>query len=49
MLVKPLDLIFENQKLIFVLFFNNSLNRHIFSKNFEEHKLKLNSTEKKIN
>ena len=40
---KTLDLIFENYKSDFLFyFFNNSLNRHIFSKSFEEHKTKLN-------
>ena len=38
-----LEIIFENHKsdLLFY-FFNKSLNRHIFSKNYEEHKKKLN-------
>tara|TARA_B100000575_G_C23089834_1_gene628269 strand:- start:600 stop:1568 length:969 start_codon:yes stop_codon:yes gene_type:complete len=40
---KTLDIIFENYKTDFLFyFFNKSLNRHIFSKNYEEHKLKLN-------
>ena len=40
---KTLDLIFENHKTDFLFyFFNNSLKRHIFSKSFEEHKIKLN-------
>ncbi len=40
---KTLDIIFENYKSDFLFyFFDNSLNRHIFSKNFEEHKNKLN-------
>ena len=40
---KTLDIIFENYKSDFLFyFFNNSLNRHIFSKTFEEHKKKLN-------
>ena len=40
---KTLDILFENYKSDFLFyFFDNSLNRHIFSKNFEEHKNKLN-------
>ena len=40
---KTLDIIFENYKTDFLFyFFNYSLNRHIFSKTFEEHKNKLN-------
>ena len=40
---KTIDLIFENYKTDFLFyFFNNSLNRHIFSKTFAEHKKKLN-------
>ena len=40
---KTLDIIFENNKSDFLFyFFNNSLNRHIFSKTFNEHKNKLN-------
>ena len=40
---KTLDLIFENYKSDFLFyFFNKSLKRHIFSKNFDEHKRKLN-------
>ena len=40
---KTLDIVFENYKSDFLFyFFNNSLKKHIFSKTFEEHKLKLN-------
>ena len=40
---ETLDIIFENYKTDFLFyFFNNSLNRHIFSKTYEEHKKKLN-------
>ena len=40
---KTIDIIFENYQTDFLFyFFNNSLNRHIFSKNFEDHKFKLN-------
>ena len=40
---KTLDIIFENYKSDFLFyFFNNSLKRHIFSKTFEDHKIKLN-------
>ena len=40
---RTLDIIFENYKSDFLFyFFNNSLKKHIFSKTFEEHKLKLN-------
>ena len=40
---KTLDIIFENNQTDFLFyFFNNSLNRHIFSNNYEEHKRKLN-------
>ena len=40
---KTLDIIFENKKTDFLFyFFNNSLNKHIFSKTYEEHKNKLN-------
>ena len=40
---QTLDIIFENYKTDFLFyFFNKSLNSHIFSKNYEEHKLKLN-------
>ena len=40
---QTLDIIFENYKTDFLFyFFNNSLNRHIFSKTFEEHRKKLN-------
>ena len=45
---KTLDIIFENYKTDFLFyFFNNSLNRHIFSKTYEEHKKKLNEYRKK--
>ena len=40
---KTLDLIFENYKSEFLFyFFDNTLKEHIFSKNFNEHKKKLN-------
>ena len=40
---ETLDIIFENYKTDFLFyFFNNSLNRHIFSKTYAEHKKKLN-------
>ena len=40
---KTLDILFENYNTDFLFyFFNNSLNRHIFSNNYEEHKRKLN-------
>ena len=40
---KTLDVLFENYNTDFLFyFFNNSLNRHIFSNNFAEHKKKLN-------
>ena len=40
---ETLDIIFENYKTDFLFyFFNNSLNRHIFSKTYSEHKKKLN-------
>ncbi len=40
---KTLDIIFENYKTDFLFyFFNKSLNRHVFSKTFDEHKRKLN-------
>ena len=40
---KTLDILFENYNSDFLFyFFNNSLNRHIFSKTFKEHKEKLN-------
>ena len=40
---KTLDIVFENYKSDFLFyFFNYSLKKHIFSKTFEEHKLKLN-------
>jgi len=42
-----LDLIFENYKSDFLFyFFNKSLNRHIFSTNFKDHKKKLNEYRK---
>ena len=38
-----LDIIFQNHKTEFLFyFFDNSLNRHVFSINFEDHKKKLN-------
>ena len=40
---KTLDIIFENYKTDFLFyFFDNSLNKHIFSKNYADHKKKLN-------
>ena len=40
---KTLDIIFENHSTDFLFyFFDNSLKKHIFSKNFKEHKEKLN-------
>ena len=40
---ETLDILFENYNSDFLFYFyNNSLNRHIFSKTFEEHKEKLN-------
>ena len=40
---KTLDIIFQTYETDFLFyFFNNSLNRHIFSKTFAEHKKKLN-------
>ena len=40
---ETLDIIFENYKTDFLFyFFNKSLNRHIFSKTYEEHRKKLN-------
>ena len=40
---KTLDIIFENYSTDFLFyFFDNSLKKHIFSKNFKEHKKKLN-------
>ncbi len=43
-----LDIIFENYKTEFLFyFFNNSLNRHIFSKTYDQHLKKLNEYRKK--
>ena len=40
---QTLDIIFKNNKNEFLFyFFNNSLNTHIFSKTFKQHKEKLN-------
>ena len=40
---KTLDIIFEKKETEFMFyFFNKSLNKHIFSNNYEEHKLRLN-------
>jgi len=40
---KTLEIIFENNKTDFLFyFFDNSLNRHIFSKKYKDHKKKLN-------
>ena len=45
---KTLDILFENNKSDFLFyFFNYSLNRHIFSKTFNEHIKKLNEYRKK--
>ncbi len=45
---KTLDILFENNKSDFLFyFFNYSLNRHVFSKTFNEHKKKLNEYRKK--
>ena len=45
---KTLDILFENNKNEFLFyFFNYSLNKHIFSKTFKEHKEKLNEYRKK--
>ena len=45
---KTLDILFENNKSDFLFyFFNYSLNRHIFSKTFNEHLKKLNEYRKK--
>ncbi len=45
---KTLDILFEDNKSDFLFyFFNYSLNRHIFSKTFNEHKKKLNEYRKK--
>ena len=45
---KTLDILFENNKSDFLFyFFNYSLNRHIFSKTFKEHREKLNEYRKK--
>ena len=44
---KTLDIIFENHKSDFLFyFFNKSLNKHIFSKSYENHKSKLNEYRK---
>ncbi len=40
---KTIEIIFQNYKTDFLFyFFNKSLNRHVFSKNYEQHKKKLN-------
>ncbi len=45
---KTLDILFENNNSDFLFyFFNYSLNRHIFSKTFKEHREKLNEYRKK--
>ena len=45
---KTLELIFRNYQTEFLFyFFNKSLNKHIFSKNFKDHNLKLNEYRKK--
>ena len=42
-----IDIIFQNHETDFLFyFFNNSLNRHIFSNNYQEHKNKLNEYRK---
>ena len=44
---KTIDIIFENYKTDFLFyFFNDKLKKHIFSKNFNEHKMKLNEYRK---
>ena len=44
---ETLDIILENYKTDFLFYFyNNSLNKHIFSKNFNEHREKLNEYRK---
>ena len=44
---ETLDIILENYKTDFLFYFyNNSLNKHIFSKNFKEHREKLNEYRK---
>jgi len=44
---ETLDIILENHKTDFLFYFyNNSLNKHIFSKNFKEHRHKLNEYRK---
>ncbi len=44
---KTLDIIFENYKSDFLFyFFNKSVNRHMFSKTYKEHKFKLNEYRK---
>ena len=46
---KTLDILFENNKNDFLFyFFNYSLNKHIFSKSFKEHKKKLYEYRKKL-
>ncbi len=45
---KTLELIFRNHQTEFLFyFFDKSLNKHIFSKNFKDHKFKLNEYRKK--
>ena len=45
---KTLDIIFENNETDFLFyFFNKSLKKHIFSKNYEEHKSRLNEYRRK--
>ncbi len=45
---KTIDIILENYKSDYLFyFFNDNLNQHIFSKNYEQHKLKLNEYRKK--
>ena len=44
---KTIDIIFENYKTDFLFyFFNDKLKKHIFSKNYNEHKMKLNEYRK---
>ena len=44
---ETLDIILENYETDFLFYFyNNSLNKHIFSKNFKEHRKKLNEYRK---
>ena len=45
---KTIDIIFENYKTDYLFyFFNKSLDKHVFSKTYEEHRNKLNEYRKK--